>query len=258
MINIEPWTPYFARTSLSSAGRIALTAAFADVINVRCEFAAYELPEIFAAPEDDGENDACRDLVQLNAEHTAAQFLCGRVSTFARPLEGGEIIPLDPSKWEIDDPIRRFATGAFNLDRWADPNAVLTHRLFVDSETFDQWLVLQRTPGPIFAHDIEPILDPRVRAKRTLTAKNREFNSDHLGFEVRSDSIPATYFSEIAFDTIDLTEVLRRTSLSRSTIYSYVTQGKFPEKFPLTDNRVGWSSTEVNEWIAERASRRSR
>ena len=256
MNDIAPWSPYLARTSLPSAGRIALTAAFADVIYVRCGFEAHELPEIFHAPADDGENDACRDIVRLNVEHTAEQFIRGRIPTFARPLDGGIITPLDPSLWEIDDPLRRFATGAFNLTQWSDPNAELSHRLFVDSATYNRWLMLQRQLGPLSSSEIESVLDPQVRAVRSTAVTNTVCTSDQGGFNESHPSRNSTYCFEERSDTISLAEVEKRTSLKRSTIYSYMGNRKFPQNFQLTDNRVGWSAAEIDKWIAERAANR--
>ncbi len=257
MINITPWSPYLERTSLSSAGRTALTAAFADVIYVRCGFEAHELPEIFHAPADDGENDACRDIVRLNVEHTAEQFLRGRIPTFARPLNGGIITPLDPSLWEIDDPLMRFATGAFNLDQWAVPTAELSHRLFVDSITFDRWLTLQRPAGELRSRQIESVHDPRVRAAHSLAAANRVSAHDPSFDEQQSYRSSTPYFEEKS-EMIDRAEVERRTSLSRSTIYSYMGKGEFPRCFHLTNNRVVWPAAEIDEWISEKAARRRR
>ena len=71
---ILPWSPYEGRNSIFSHGRKALTAAFADAVRTRAGFEPQELPEIFAAAEDDGENDAARDLVRLDAEHLARTF----------------------------------------------------------------------------------------------------------------------------------------------------------------------------------------
>ena len=74
--------------------------------------------EIFEAPEDDGENDAARDLVQLDAEHMARAFAIGKLDTFGPPLGGGEVVTIPTAHWELDDPLPRFATGALNLERW--------------------------------------------------------------------------------------------------------------------------------------------
>lgn len=258
MNDIVPWSPYLARTSLPSAGRIALTAAFADVIYVRCGFEAHELHDIFHAPADDGENDACRDIVRLNVEHTAEQFIRGRIPTFARPLDGGIITALDPSLWEIDDPLRRFATGAFNLTQWSDPYAELSHRLFVDSATYNRWLMLQRQPGSLSSREIESVIDPQVRAARSMATTSTFRTSDQGGFNEPHSSRTSTYCFEERSDTISLAEVEKRTSLKRSTIYSYMGNGKFPHNFQLTDNRVGWSAAEIDKWMTERAANRKR
>lgn len=43
------------------------------------------------------------------------------------------------------------------------------------------------------------------------------------------------------------------TGLGRSTIYLYVSQGKFPKPRKLGVRAVGWLSGEVFAWIAERS-----
>ena len=83
---IARWSPYEGRTSIVSDRRITLTSAFADLVQVRQGFTSYELPEIFAAAEDEGEDDAARDLVRLEAEHLARMFAIGRLAIFARPI----------------------------------------------------------------------------------------------------------------------------------------------------------------------------
>lgn len=51
---------------------------------------------------------------------------------------------------------------------------------------------------------------------------------------------------------IDLAEVVRRTGLSRSTIYNYIAAGLFPRPRKLGPRRVAWLDTEIDGWIAER------
>jgi prophage regulatory protein len=51
---------------------------------------------------------------------------------------------------------------------------------------------------------------------------------------------------------IDLYEVVRRTGLSRSTIYNYISAGLFPRPRKLGLRRVAWLESDVNAWIAER------
>jgi prophage regulatory protein len=51
---------------------------------------------------------------------------------------------------------------------------------------------------------------------------------------------------------LDLAEVIRRTGLSRSTIYNYINAGLFPRPRKLGLRRVGWLEREIETWIAER------
>ena len=82
--HIKPWSLYPNRSPAISQGRITLIEAFADLVHFRSGFSSYEFPEIFEAPEDEGENDACRDLVRLHAEIFAEQFIMADIGTFAR------------------------------------------------------------------------------------------------------------------------------------------------------------------------------
>jgi prophage regulatory protein len=59
--------------------------------------------------------------------------------------------------------------------------------------------------------------------------------------------------SEISF--LSIATVLRRTGLSRATVYRLVQRGEFPKPYPLSAGRVGWSSREVEDWIAARLRR---
>ncbi|TCK30766.1 AlpA family transcriptional regulator [Ancylobacter aquaticus] len=57
---------------------------------------------------------------------------------------------------------------------------------------------------------------------------------------------------------IRLDQVKARTCLSRSTIYAYMREGRFPEPIALSDRRVAWIEGEIDAWIAGRiASHRS-
>ena len=49
-------------------------------------------------------------------------------------------------------------------------------------------------------------------------------------------------------------EVLRRTGMSRATIYRLMGQGLFPRARRLSAGVVGWSEEEVEAWINARFS----
>lgn len=49
-----------------------------------------------------------------------------------------------------------------------------------------------------------------------------------------------------------LPDVKARTGLSRSSIYAYIKDGKFPQHIALGERSVGWYESEVDAWVASR------
>ncbi|MEE4209255.1 MAG: hypothetical protein V2I43_08320, partial [Parvularcula sp.] len=145
----RPWAAYAVQEPIVSAGRCSLIEAFGDLVRCQAGFQPHEPPEIFEAPTDEGENDACRRLVQLDAAFHTKQFVLGKIATFARPIGGGETVAIPPEHWEIDDPLPRFATGTYNAADWANPQAPESDRIFVDTARFEEWLAGLKPPGPL-------------------------------------------------------------------------------------------------------------
>lgn len=56
---------------------------------------------------------------------------------------------------------------------------------------------------------------------------------------------------------IRLNEVMDMTGLSRSTIYRMMEKGDFPKSTPLGERAIGWSMSEVQEWVQTRLSIRN-
>jgi len=47
-----------------------------------------------------------------------------------------------------------------------------------------------------------------------------------------------------------LPEVIHTTGLSRSSIYQYVAEERFPKPVPLgSPHRIGWTASSVQEWV---------
>ncbi|WP_370190949.1 helix-turn-helix transcriptional regulator [Qipengyuania sp.] len=252
---IPPWSPYEGRPSLVSKGRKTLTAAFADVVQSRAGFPSYELPDIFAAPNDEGENDAARDLVRLNAEHLVRMFANDRLATFARPLGGGEVVGIDAGLWELDDPLPRFATGAFNVERWTDPGAPLTHRIFVDDAQFDEWLAALKPLGPLTARQVDEIVDPQLRAARVVAARRV-----NLGQTVKAGSgelhiVASSDPPGVGPMLLSIDEVSELIGRSQSSIYEDEKKGVFPERLKLGSSSR-WRKDEVLAWIEEHSAKR--
>jgi prophage regulatory protein len=51
-------------------------------------------------------------------------------------------------------------------------------------------------------------------------------------------------------------QVERRTGLSRSSIYHFIQQGKFPKPINLGERAVGWLENEIEKWLMERIENR--
>ena len=46
-----------------------------------------------------------------------------------------------------------------------------------------------------------------------------------------------------------LKDVMKRTGLSRSTIYMQMSEGKFPQSRSLGARAVGWLESDIDQWI---------
>lgn len=53
-----------------------------------------------------------------------------------------------------------------------------------------------------------------------------------------------------------LAEVLRRTGLSRSTLYLRIANASFPHQISLGGRAIGWLKSEVDDWVDTRANLR--
>ena len=56
---------------------------------------------------------------------------------------------------------------------------------------------------------------------------------------------------------ISIKEAAQKTSLSRSAINVKRSQGDFPEAVELSENRIAFVETEIDEWIADRVAART-
>jgi predicted DNA-binding transcriptional regulator AlpA len=252
-MKIMPWIVYNQRLSIPSNGRVALPSAFADLVRVCHSYDAFEIAEIFLAPPDDGEIDASQDSLKLTAQHLCEQFISGHIATFARQIHGGAVLPMHEDHWEIDNPLPRVATGALNFERWADPNAPLTHRIFLDSRAFDQWLVIQEPYGPLTDSQIGEILDPRLRATRN--AGQNAVSNQSGQILTRAGPLTDEVLLGIGRDMLTIAEVCHLTTRRKSTIYSLVKADKFPKYFKLGTSTRWWRD-EILAWIKEQSMNR--
>jgi len=62
---------------------------------------------------------------------------------------------------------------------------------------------------------------------------------------------------ELSTRIIRLPEAIKKTGLSRSTIYTLVKRGDFPKQITLTPRTMGFLESEVDQWLADRVSART-
>ncbi len=55
---------------------------------------------------------------------------------------------------------------------------------------------------------------------------------------------------------IRLNEVIRITGLSRSRVYQYISEGKFPDNVSIGGRSVAWVESEVYRWVKSVIGRR--
>ncbi|MFM2589485.1 AlpA family transcriptional regulator [Vibrio sp. TBV020] len=55
---------------------------------------------------------------------------------------------------------------------------------------------------------------------------------------------------------IKLPEVMEKTTLSRATIYRFMSEGRFPTQITLGVKSVSWIEEEIDQWIMQRLQHR--
>jgi len=55
---------------------------------------------------------------------------------------------------------------------------------------------------------------------------------------------------------LSLKEVKEITGFSRSSIYSYIQQSRFPKAILIGSRKVAWMKTEIDAWVAEKIATR--
>ena len=54
---------------------------------------------------------------------------------------------------------------------------------------------------------------------------------------------------DFSYKLLRLREVIKMTSLTRTTIYNYMSEGKFPKNIHLGPKISVWIEREIQEWI---------
>lgn len=60
----------------------------------------------------------------------------------------------------------------------------------------------------------------------------------------------------MATRVLPIEQVLDRTGLSRRTLYTEISEGRFPKPVQLTARRVGWPEADVEAFLADKIAAR--
>jgi predicted DNA-binding transcriptional regulator AlpA len=227
--DLERPTPYTMSQPPTSPGRALLARAYLHYCGLEWGYSGNDLAAAFA----EDANRRTRDEVASSTRLFGELLARGDIRSWARAFGGGEPTLLKPTLWELDDYIARFATSAINLAYPFNP-ADPTHWIFVN---LDDW---NRVVEDLLGMD----------GRSTIpTSTGWEFDGGQQG-----DTEQTTGREDLLESTdrlIRLPEVIRRTSLSKPTIYRRMKMGRFPQQTLLDGNMSVWREDEIASWIAE-------
>lgn len=79
---------------------------------------------------------------------------------------------------------------------------------------------------------------------------------DHYSTQERGDPRASVGWQTMVDRMLRLRAVTQITSLSKSTIYRFIDDGRFPKGVKLGERAVGWPEGEVRAWVQERINER--
>lgn len=221
-------SPYLLDEPPTSTGRALLSRAFAHWCAVSYGHSAEEIASAFERT--DVPDASVVKQVGVAARLIGELIAAGRLRTFARPFGGGSPEPIPPSAWELDDFRPRMARSAIDPRQPFNPAASPTHWLFADLDDFND-----------------------------ILSQNWPELAEHLPYTGAADRAPhafappaqgAAVVREGDDRLVRLPELLKRTGMSRSTIYRRIEQGRFPKSLPIDGNIAAWREGDLAAWLA--------
>lgn len=244
---IEPWRTYEEIQPVSATG-ISLVDAFGEMVLERWDIHSTELREALQAEASEGELPAIAAILQcaLILQEAAVH---GRLTTFARPLNGGLPVTLDPVHWEIDDPLPRISTGLMNLSDWTNPRSEPTHRIFVNRNDFRDlmgWFITDDEKSAV------PTTPKAAAAQRKALVEPPHTRQETSSASYADAALPVGIPPLREDKILRRREVIAMCGISRSTIDNYMKAGTFPNSVDLGPNAVGWYHSDIATWMEAR------
>lgn len=232
MIHVVPetsalWSAYRVESFPHSDGRALLGEALATYTMLQDGIGPMDIAKAFA-PGGDAQD---RQIVLMAVDIIGRALLTGRFTTYARPIGGGEPVRLDPGVWELDDFTHRFATCGIDPRRPFDLDSPATHRIFIDRADIEAIY-------DVCCSDIPQPTPARASRNQKTIPDDAGLNS---GVMVVGD--PATD------RLLRLPEVEGMVGMKRSTIYSRIADGRFPEPVKNGSRIAAWRESDVRAWL---------
>lgn len=225
----EMMSPYTMAQPPTSPGRALLSRALSHYCALAYGLSDAELAAGFAGAG--GVTVAAE--IALSTRLMGETLARGDVRAWARPMGGGEPVPLKASLWELDDFKRRFETSGLDL---SEPfgDAAPTHWIFVDVEDWNA-VVEAVLEGGTTTRRRQPASAPKTSVRPLMQAPAEPPTGDTKADTERLLRLP---------------EVIRRVGLSKPTIYRRMERSAFPTQIQLSGGAVVWRESEIVAWIA--------
>ena len=109
--------------------------------------------------------------------------------------------------------------------------------------------------GPLSNRQVEEIVDPQLRATRSVARRSAQLGFGHAGRIVDGHQHEMSNPPGVGPEFLTVKEVSTLVGRSRSSIYEDEKKGHFPDRVKIGVSSR-WAKSEVLAWIAEQAARR--
>lgn len=237
---IGPGEPFLLDDPPRSRARLLLSQVLSHYCAAFFGISSEEIGRAFMDP--DGHDDGERGQVAWAVALIGGFILDGRLRTYARPLGGGDCTAISTNAWEMDAHGHRFARSSYDPARPYDPSAEPTHWIFMDADDAEGLVMAACRDGTNIWQEREAALAAAGTAGTASASVDAE---PHWADEDADPSRPQPGRRYIRRKEVEV-----RTGMSRSTIYSKIKTGDFPDCQRLGKRMSVWIEADVDAWLA--------
>lgn len=224
----NPTSPYNLSQPPTSPGRALLSRAYEYFCEIHWGYSGDEIAAAFA-----GRNPSIFGDLEWSSRLLGELLARGDIRSWARAFGGGQPVSLK-GMWELDEFTARFASSALNLEQPFDGNQAPTHWIFVD---VGDWNGV-----------VEEMLAAEPGCPAPSPVRGSPARSEPVGVS-SAEMQPVQLENSDRF--VRMPELIRRTGISKPTIYRRMALGRFPQNVLLDGNIAVWREHEIAAWIAD-------